>query len=266
MRLGTVQHPTRDVGSVLAEIGDWAAAHGSTVAPPGVVDGSLDLLVAVGGDGTLLGALRAAAPHAVPVLGVATGHVSFLADVPADEVTAALDAVASRRAHLEPLLGLEASLPGGGAWTAFNDVVVSRVAGRGPLDVDVVVDGDVFVRYGADAVVVSSPLGSTAYALAAGGPIVAPAVPALLVTPVAPQRTLDRSLVVSTDQSLRLDVRGIAHLEADGQLVAEVSTDASLTVAARMEAARLLRRPGYRFHRHARARLLLSDSPRMGGH
>ncbi len=263
MRLGTVQHPVRDVSAVRAAVESWAAAHGASVAPPGVVDASLDALIAIGGDGTLLGARRAAAPHGVPVIGVATGHVSFLAEVPADEVRDALDDLARGTTTPEPLLGVDAVLDDGPAFTAFNDVVVSRAAGRGPLELDVVVDGGVFVRYGADAVIVSSPLGSTAYALAAGGPIVSPAVPALVVTPVAPQRTLDRALVVSTGETLRIDVRGTAHVEADGQLVTDVEGHRVLSVAGRADAARLLRRPGYGFHRHARARLLLTDSPRL---
>jgi NAD+ kinase len=279
-RLGLVLHPDHDADHLVDQVRAWAAEHDVALCglrrqaallpdalrlhEAGDLGAHADVVLAMGGDGTLLGALREVAAHRTPVLGVATGRVSFLAEVPADELEAALDDLAAGRAEMEELLGVEADIGvGEGDALAFNEVVLARRRGRGPLELDVVVDGALFVRYAADGLLVATPTGSTAYNLAAGGPILSPRVAGLAVAPVAPQGTLDRAVVLSAAEDLRVDVRAPATVEADGRLVAELDEPRSVELRPRPGAARLVRRRDWSFYRHARRQVLLADSPRV---
>ncbi len=279
-RLGLVLHPAHEADVLLDEVRVWAAAndvalhgmHAQEAALPAGVElhggaalgGACDVVLAMGGDGTLLGALRDVAGPATPVLGVATGRVSFLAEVPAPQLGAALADLAAGRCEVEELLGVEAELaPGGDAVLAVNEVVLARRRGRGPLELDVVVDGALFVRYAADGLLVATPTGSTAYNLAVGGPILSPRLAGLTVAPISPQGTLDRALVLSTAEDLRVDVRAPASVEADGRLLAELDEPVAVRLRPRPGAARLVRRRDWSFYRHARRQVLLTDSPRV---
>jgi len=278
-RLGLVLHPEHEADALLDEVRAWAARHdvalaglrhqaaalpaGVALHEPGTLGAASDVVLAMGGDGTLLGALRDVA-GGTPVLGVATGRVSFLAEVPAEQLGAALADLAAGEADVEELLGVEAELaPAGAPVLALNEVVLARRRGRGPLELDVVVDGALFVRYAADGLLVATPTGSTAYNLAAGGPILSPRLAALTVAPVAPQGTLDRALVLSAAEELRVDVRAPASVEADGRLLAELDEPVAVRLRPRPGAARLVRRRDWSFYRHARRQVLLTDSPRV---
>ncbi len=139
-----------------------------------------DLVVSLGGDGTMLRAMRLADRQRAPVLGVNLGKLGFLAEVDVPDLPSALSAIDSHQFTIEPRLAIDSTV-GGQAITAFNDVAVVRVPGQGSAIVAVHVDGHPFVSYAADAVVAATPTGSTAYSFSAGGPIVSPAVEALLV-------------------------------------------------------------------------------------
>jgi NAD+ kinase len=236
-RLGLVVHPKREIDAALANTRAWADANGAevvqikvsgderVVADPGEV-ASCDLVLGVGGDGTTLHALHAAASVGRPVLGVACGSLGALTAVPADDVDEALEAVASGRWLARRLPGLR--IAGDGLErVAINDLVVIR---RGPSQVIVAifVDDQVYVRYAGDGLVVATPAGSSAYTLAAGGPILAERSDGLVLTPLAPHGGCCPPLVVGSQSAVRLVIEpgyAGARLEFDGQAEAAQPTE-----------------------------------------
>jgi NAD+ kinase len=235
-------------------------------AAQGVTDVELgrrsDLLVSLGGDGTMLRAMRLADRQRAPVLGVNLGKLGFLAVVDVPDLPDALTAVDAREFTVEPRLAVDA-IVGDRVFTAFNDVAVVRFPGQQTARVAVRASGHPFVSYAADAIVVATPAGSTAYSFSAGGPIVSPAVDALLVTPASPHSAYNRGLVLSLHDSLALEVlpdSGTLAVEVDGQLAAEVSPGDQIELQPRPGAAHVVRLGHTTFYERARRKLRLADS------
>ena len=280
--VGVVMHPQRDSAEAVSAILDWAAERDVRVlgigaeierlrcAAEAVAAAELaarsDLLVSLGGDGTMLRTMRLADGGRAPVLGVNLGKLGFLAEVDVEELPAALTAIDSHRYTLEPRLAVDAAVAGR-TFTAFNDVAVVRMPGHGgSAAVALRVDGRPFVRYAADAVVVSTPTGSTAYSFSAGGPIVSPSVEALLITPAAPHSPFNRGLVLSVADTLTLEVLAESArlaVEVDGRVLAHVEAGAELALRARPMAARVVRLGGSSFYERARRKLRLTGSAEL---
>lgn len=229
-RLGLVVHPTRRLETVLEEIGAWAFTQEVTVgqvAVPGqtrrvadpVATADCDLLIALGGDGTALVALHAGAPSSRPVLGVACGSVGVLMSVVADRLPWALEQIATGRWTPVAVPGLDVGGDGGQGPVAINDLVVIR-DGPGQVIVSVDVDGVLYARVAGDGLVVATPLGSSAYTMASGGPILAPGAEAMAVTPLAAHGGSCPPLVAGIGSRLTLTVEpghgGVRH-EVDGR-------------------------------------------------
>ena len=222
-------HPTRTIDGALATIERWTeqegldliqlAAEGSRrgVAAAGTVSGA-DLVVALGGDGTVLAALRAGAATHTPVLGVACGSLGALSAVTADELDQALDCFRSGEWIARSLPVLQIAAEAGEDW-AINDFVAVR-RGAGQVTADITVDDELFVRLAGDGVVVATAVGSSAYSMAAGGPILAAGTAAFLCTPIAMHGGSAAPLVVPDGATVTLDVDpGHAgfDVEIDGQ-------------------------------------------------
>lgn len=232
-RVGLVVHPSRDLDQVLAELGAWASAHGvavGQVAIPGQtrrvadpVEATVcDLLVALGGDGTTLAALHAGALPSRPVLGVACGSVGVLTSVSADRLDWALDQIAARRWAPTGLPALEIGWDGAEGEVAINDVAVVR-DGAGQLVLSITVDDVLYARVAGDGLVVATPLGSSAYTMAAGGPILAPGAEGIAITPLADHGGSCPPLVVGRDSRLTLAIEpghGGVRYEVDGRRAA----------------------------------------------
>jgi NAD+ kinase len=221
-----------------------------------------DLLVSLGGDGTMLRAMRLADRHRAPVLGVNLGKLGFLAEVDVPDLPGALSAIDNKQFSIEPRLAVDA-LIGDQLATAFNDVAVVRFPGEPSAVVAVWAAGHPFVSYAADAVVVATPTGSTAYSFSAGGPIVSPAVEALLVTPAAPHSAYNRGVVVSVTDSIMLEVlppSGRLAVEVDGHVSAHVSPGDRIELLPRPGAAHVVRLGHTTFYERARRKLRLTDS------
>lgn len=183
-----------------------------------------DLLVVLGGDGSILSAVRAFGEAPVPTLGINFGRVGFLASTADDQWAEALGEVLAGDAVIEPRLRLEARLERRSGESvcdiALNDVAVSRAAHQGMLDVALRVGPDWVTNYRADGLIVATPSGSTAHSLAAGGPILAPSVQGLVVTPICPQGLSHRPIVLHPDSELHVAVThtsGLTTLVVDGQ-------------------------------------------------
>ena len=276
--VGMVLHPARDSAEAVEAVLGWAERKGGQVlglaaeisrlncAAIGVTATELgqrsDLLVSLGGDGTMLRALRLADRQRAPVLGVNLGKLGFLAEVDVPELAGALSAIDAEEFTIEPRLAVDAVL-GDQVVTAFNDVALVRFPGMATAAVGVRAAGHPFVSYAADAVVVATPTGSTAYSFSAGGPIVSPAVEALLVTPAAPHSAYNRGLVLSILDSLALDIlpaSGRLAVEVDGQVAAHVEPGDSVELRPRPGAAHVVRLGRTTFYERARRKLRLTDS------
>ncbi|WP_326949336.1 MULTISPECIES: NAD(+)/NADH kinase [unclassified Amycolatopsis] len=284
---GLVLHPRRDSAAAVEAVLGWAGNRGIEIlgiadeivrlkcAAVGVTSEELgrrsDLLVSLGGDGTMLRAMRLADGQRAPVLGVNLGKLGFLAEVDVPDLPDALSAIDGNEFTVEPRLAVDAVFDGQRI-TAFNDIAVVRVPGDGSAVVAVRVNGQPFVSYSADAVIVATPTGSTAYSFSAGGPITSPSVEALLVTPAAPHSAYSRGVVLSVHDTVALEVlptSGRLAVEVDGQVAGYVNPGDRLDLRGRPSAARVVRLGMTTFYQRARRKLRLTDSaeiPQDGDH
>lgn len=204
-----------------------------------------DVVVVLGGDGTILrGAERARATGA-PVIGVNLGHVGFLAEAESEDIADVVEAVAKRNWHVEERLALDIRVTQAGAqqastW-ALNEVSLEKIARQRMIDVVVEVDGRPLSRWGCDGVVAATPTGSTAYAFSAGGPVVWPEVSALLVVPLSAHALFSRPLVISPSSVVAFELQpgSDAVLCADGRRTIDVTGGARIEVRASTQPVRL---------------------------
>ena len=184
-----------------------------------------DFALVLGGDGTLLSAARALAHEDVPILGVNLGSLGFLTEVPLTEMYSTLEAVDGGHCPVEERSVLDCSLVRGNETLArhfaLNDVVVNKSAISRLVDFDLLINGAFVFNYKADGVIIATPTGSTAYSLAAGGPVLMPSVESFVVTPVCPHALTHRPLVVTDKAQIELRVETGAEeafLSIDGQI------------------------------------------------
>jgi NAD+ kinase len=184
-----------------------------------------DLVIVMGGDGTLLAAARSVAKDKIPILAVNLGSLGFLTEVPVSELYATFEAVEQDKVTRETRSTLQCCVMRKGQcveeYLALNDAVLTKGSIARMTEVDVSVDGQFVVNLKADGVIISTPTGSTAYSLAAGGPILEPSVEALIVTPVSPHSLTQRPLVVRDSAEISLTVLGApdeVFLTVDGQV------------------------------------------------
>jgi NAD+ kinase len=251
--VGVLVTPDGDCSPQLHQISAWADEQrveavelGSTAEPSGDGAGECGLVIALGGDGTILRALQIAMPHRVAVLGVNFGHVGFLADIGREGLQAALDAVARGEAQVDERTALVTTVQTEHPhpMVAFNDVVVTRIPGHGTARLRIEVGGETLLALRGDGVVIASPTGSTAYTVEAGGPAVSPTLDAIVLTPLATQGSPLRSLVVDGTDTLRVESdpdSAPLSVEIDGRRVDEMPESTGFEVHAAPGKARLLR-------------------------
>jgi NAD+ kinase len=240
-----------------------APGSGRHFAPEGAV-ADCDLVVSVGGDGTMLAAIRAALHSAKPVLGIACGSLGVLTRTAPSGAAAALDAIAAGRSSTAEIPGLHVVRDGDEPLLAFNDLAVVR-AGLGQIRLTIRVDGSLYGRLAGDGAVVATALGSSAYSLAAGGPLLALDSPGVVLTPLAAHGAGVPPLVAGPAARLELEVDpgvGGARLELDGQIIGR--PPARLTIERRPDVARFVTLPGAEpWIGVLRRRGLVRDSPRI---
>jgi len=184
-----------------------------------------DFVLVLGGDGTLLSAARAVANEDIPILAVNLGSLGFLTEIPLNELYVSLEAADLGQCPVEQRSVLECRLVRNGECVlrhfALNDVVVNKSAISRLVEFDLYIDGSFVFQYKADGVIIATPTGSTAYSLAAGGPVLMPSVDAFVVTPVCPHSLTHRPLVVTQSSQIELKVETgeeQAFLSIDGQV------------------------------------------------
>jgi len=206
----------------------------------------VDLLLVFGGDGTMLGVAREVAGSTTPILGVNIGGLGFLTGVPSAELARALKCVWNGEFKFESRALIEASGVGNGKKilaSALNDIVVSRGAVSRLIALDVSVDGELITRYRCDGLIISSPTGSTAYSLAAGGAVVLPTAEVFAMTPICPHALSNRSIILPL--SSKICVKAISPLpatilSADGQLIGDLDAGDEIIIRRSRRAIRLM--------------------------
>ena len=242
-RIGLLVHPTRNVDKPLGVLREWAQQHGveivqlvasypvRAVAEPGEAS-ETGLIVSIGGDGTTLAALRAGAEAGRPVLGVSCGSLGVLATVMSSDIHRALDRFSQGdwRPRMFPALSI--AHPSGEPLFALNDLAIVRDAG-GQVRLSVHVDGSLFARIAGDGAVVSTPLGTSGYAISAGGPLLLTGVDGFVFTPLPKHGGFAPPLVIDSGSELVLDATDSfagARLEIDGQVAGECAGAYAITL------------------------------------
>jgi len=278
-RVAIATHPTMPAAVPIAtSIADYLHGQGVTTLHGSLDDSSLrqqlkhndfDLFIAVGGDGTVLRSANLCAPVGVPILGVNLGRLGFLIQIRREEWQGACDKLLKGEFWIENRMMIRAEHKRSGQslgnWHALNEVVVSRGASVHPVHLTASVDGMLLTNYVADGLIAATPTGSTAYALAAGGPILPPEIRNILLVPIAPHLSVDRAVVLSEGASVSITLcdGSEASLSVDGQTPITLVDNDQVEVRAGDYAARFVRfgDPGY-FYRNLTAHM--NQNPAIG--
>lgn len=251
------------VAEPMAALVDHLTKAGIEVADNEQVSGT-DLVIAVGGDGTMLYAGSLVRDHDVPLLGINRGRLGFLADVTPDEMLSSVDHILGGDYSIESRLLLNADMQradgDSASGVAFNDVVLQRRETGRMVDFETSVAGQFVNTHSGDGLIVATPTGSTAYALSCGGPIVEPQLDAMVVVPICPHTLTDRPIVIAANQ--KIDIRLLeredtdAAVAIDGHSIGRISPGDTLTITAAEQRIRLIHPPGYDFYGILRSKLL----------
>ena len=282
VRVGVLPHRERATALDLARrAGEWFGAHGATVVlpkmeadlvglpdlgvdPASFTDG-LDLVISLGGDGTMLRAIDQAYQSGVAVLGVNVGQMGYLTEVEPSELDGALERLLAGDYHVESRMMLDVTVRSaggaGGHWYALNETVLEKARTGHMARLEVGINGAFFTTYAADALIVATPTGSTAYSFSARGPIVSPRHRCLLLTPVSPHMLFDRALVLDAAEEVGITVTGPfgAVMTVDGREVGHLDPGDVVTCTAADKPARVVSFAPRDFHQILKAKFGLSD-------
>ena len=230
-----------------------------------------DLMIAIGGDGTMLFAGNLARVSGVPLLGINRGRLGFLADVSPDEMLASVDHILAGNYSLESRLLLRARLARAGAAvateTAFNDIVLQRRETGRMVDIVASIDGTYVNTHSGDGLIVATATGSTAYALSCGGPIIDPRLDAVVIVPICPHTLTDRPIVVPSSKSIGIRVLEREDTQAevviDGRTLGAIGADDTLTISAAEQRIQLIHPPGYDYFGILRSKLFWGRDSRV---
>ncbi len=266
--VGLVPHPSRPMATDLADrAAKRLGEHGIEVRFPGAdVDVTgLDLVISLGGDGTMLRAVDLAYEAGVPVLGVNVGQMGYLTEVEPVDFDRALDRIVAGDYEVAERMVLEIEVESAGSargrWFALNEAVLEKVHTGRLARLEVEINGTFFTTYAADGVIIATPTGSTAYSFSARGPIVSPRHRCILLTPVSPHMLFDRSLVLAAEEELRFvvcDDRSVV-LTADGRELGELAAGDAVSCTGGPLPARIVTLGPRDFHQILKAKFGLSD-------
>jgi NAD+ kinase len=224
---------------------------------------SADLVIAIGGDGTMIYASRLTRESGTPILGINRGRLGFLADVTPEEMLTSVDHVLQGNYTTDSRLLLKACLlrSSGDQEVAFalNDVVLQRRETGRMVDFETRIAGQYVNTHSGDGLVVATPTGSTAYALSCGGPIIEPQLDAIVVVPICPHTLTDRPIVIAADQAVEVSLLQrddtLAEITVDGFSVGDIRPGDKLQISAANNRVTLVHPPGYDFYGILRSKL-----------
>jgi NAD+ kinase len=243
--------------------GDIAGAAAVEIVSEAELAARADLIVAIGGDGTLLYAARLATARRVPLLGINRGRLGFLTDVLPQDVLACVDAALDGGCEVDRRPLLTTSLVTGGTTTgaglALNDIVVQKLATGSMMDFETWIDGRYVNTHAGDGIVIASATGSTAYALSCGGPIVDPHLEVLVIAPICPHTLSDRPIVVSARATIEIRLlerpESRAQVVCDGFVLGDAQPCDRVQIRQSHDEVTLLHPPGYDYFRLLRSKL-----------
>jgi NAD+ kinase len=250
-RVGILYHPMKEAANTLAQelegfltrhgVSAWLCSAWEGERIKAQVDGT-DLILSIGGDGTILRAAQAVVPGVTPIVGINLGKLGFMTELSADETLDKLPALLAGEGWIDERAMLEVRFSGR-VFYALNDVVVARGAVARTVYIEASVDGELLTTYKADGVIVAAATGSTGYSLAAGGPILHPQAREFILLPIMPHLSSAYSLVLPSTAVLKLRVTTAheATLSIDGHINLPLPTDNSITVRLSDHKARFLR-------------------------
>jgi NAD+ kinase len=260
---------------VLDDLATWAADHGessaidtASVCTADDLPRRSDVILAFGGDGTILTAARLVGRHGIPILGVNLGKLGFLAEVSVGDVNAAVEDVVAGRYVVDERMTLSVSSSAfRNDLYALNEFVVDKGSSARVIALETFVNNDYLVTYTADGMIVTTPTGSTAYSLASGGPIVTPKSSVLTINPISPHTLTARAVVVPDDSHIRIAVKAASkgvHYTADGQEEGIVEAPVEFTVRKSPHPIRLIKRGKHTYYDLLRAKLMWGRDVRLG--
>lgn len=211
----------------------------------------MDIFLVLGGDGTLLAISKIAAELRIPVVGVNLGRLGFLSEIEKENIKSDIEKILSKDFKVQERMMLKTGINGENKGLALNDIVFAR--GNSSLKIlefDVYIDDEFVDNFKADGLIVSTPTGSTAYSLSAGGPIVDPSMDVIVITPICPHKMYSRTIVVSSDKTVTVkncsdDAQTI--IAADSEILGEISKNDSVVIKAADEKFKLIRLHGFKF-------------------
>lgn len=255
----------RRIAELLAAVEEEIPA--SNICDAAVTCADANILVAFGGDGTILAAAREVGSRGTPILGVNLGKLGFLAEVTPEELPTAIRDVLAGHYRVEERLVIEATTPSlpGRKFDAVNDIVVDKSRSSRVIDVEAHIDGDYAVTYRGDGLIISTPTGSTAYALSNGGPIVTPASRVFGITPISPHTLSGRPLIVPETSLVKVIVQSAGDevlLAVDGQTQVPMRPPIEINIRKADYPVRLVKRPDKSYFDVLRAKLHWGRNPR----
>lgn len=235
----------RDLGMDLAVIKDFA-----------------EIIFVLGGDGTLLSVARLFAPYNIPLLGINAGNMGFLTEAEPDNLNEAVDRVIKGQYYIQPRMMLEAEVYRGDtlqeSFIALNEVGIAKGAFSRMIEVYLYIEEKFLTSYKGDGLIISTPTGSTAYSLSAGGPIVVPDVDLMILTPICPHSLNVRPMILSAEQTIRTKIQATHNdigLTIDGQLGYKLEVDDVIVLNKSAYSAKLIRWPEHNFFEVVRKKL-----------
>ena len=238
-----------------------AKGHGIVLADSEELARMCDLLMVIGGDGTVLRVARDTAGSNTPLLGVNAGRLGFLTTASTEDLKTALQNLWAGKFTIDPMPLVEASGTFAGRKIkaqALNDILISRGANPRLIEMEVAIDNEPLTTYRSDGLIVATPAGSTAYSLAAGGTVVTPRAEVMTLNPVCPQALSNRPLIVSFSSTIEVTIlkhRAESYLSADGQMLTELVPGDRVTIRRSRKKARLVRLEGHSFFETLRHKL-----------
>jgi NAD+ kinase len=238
---------------------------------PAEIGEHADVAIVVGGDGTMLGIARQLAPYRVPLIGINQGRLGFMTDIPLDTMISTLTDMLDGKLESEQRSLLDGSVERGGETIfhalAFNDVVVSRGATSGMAELQVEVDGRFMYNQRSDGLIVSTPTGSTAYSLSAGGPLLHPSLSGLVLVPIAPHALSNRPIVVPDSSTIVIEIKGGRDISVnfDMQSLASLQHRDRIVIRRSEHTITFLHPEGWSYYDTLREKLHWNEYPSVAG-
>lgn len=232
----------------------------------GISEDQVDFSISLGGDGTILRLIHRHPKLQAPILAINLGSLGFMADIPIDEIFSSLKNVLEKNYQIESRLVIDGRTSTGKSSFAANEIVIHRAGNPSLIDLAIYVNNRYLNTFSADGVIISTPSGSTAYSLSAGGPIVTPELNALVLTPINPHTISNRPIVLPPDKVLRVEYTS-AHtpveISYDGFPYYTIATGETLTVTRSERLFRLVNMPGHDYYATLRTKLGWSGKLRV---